>query len=132
MQSRKSLSDLNIWNQSEVIRMSKETATERKLTLPNVKKTLDSIGEENLDQLQRRTLDYVAKFAKVDADAADKIVVKLVNEFGLDENEAVQVVNCMPRTVDELRVFLAGGRKIIDVSTLKAIVSLLDEHRKLK
>jgi DNA-directed RNA polymerase subunit F len=132
MQSRKSLSGLNIWNQSEVIRMSKETATERKLTLPNVKKTLDSIGEENLDQLQRRTLDYVAKFAKVDADAADKIVVKLVNEFGLDENEAVQVVNCMPRTVDELRVFLAGGRKIIDVSTLKAIIGLLDEHRKLK
>lgn len=132
MQSRKSLSGLNIWNQSEVIRMSKETATERKLTLPNVKKTLDSIGEENLDQVQRRTLDYVAKFAKVDADAADKIVVKLVNEFGLDENEAVQVVNCMPRTVDELRVFLAGGRKIIDVSTLKAIIGLLDEHRKLK
>lgn len=132
MQSRKSLSGLNIWNQSKVIKMSKETATERKLTLPNVKKTLDSIGEENLDQLQRRTLDYVAKFAKVDADAADKIVVKLVNEFGLDENEAVQVVNCMPRTVDELRVFLAGGRKIIDVSTLKAIIGLLDEHRKLK
>jgi len=132
MQSRKSLSGLNIWNQSEVIRMSKETATERKLTLPNVKKTLDSIGEENLDQLQRRTLDYVAKFAKVDADAADKIVERLVNEFGLDENEAIQVVNCMPRTVDELRVFLAGGRKIIDVSTLKAIISLLDEHRKLK
>jgi DNA-directed RNA polymerase subunit F len=126
------LSDLNIWNQSEVIEMSKETATERKLTLPNVKKTLDSIGEENLDQLQRRTLDYVAKFAKVDADAADKIVVKLVSEFGLDEDEVVQVVNCMPRTVDELRVFLAGGRKIIDVSTLKAIIGLLDEHRKLK
>lgn len=132
MQSRKSLSGLNIWNQSEVIRMSKETATERKLTLPNVKKTLDSIGEENLDQLQRRTLDYVAKFAKVDADAADKIVERLVNEFGLDENEAIQVVNCMPRTVDELRVFLAGGRKIIEVSTLKAIIGLLDEHRKLK
>lgn len=126
------MSGLNIWNQSKVIKMSKETATERKLTLPNVKKTLDSIGEENLDQLQRRTLDYVAKFAKVDADAADKIVVKLVNEFGLDENEAVQVVNCMPRTVDELRVFLAGGRKIIEVSTLKAIIGLLDEHRKLK
>jgi len=112
--------------------MSKETATERKLTLPQVKETLDSIGEENLDQLQRRALDYVSKFAKVDAKAAGKLVEKLVKDFGLDESEAVQVVNCMPRTADELRVFLAGGRKIIDVSTLKAIVSLLDEHRKLK
>lgn len=132
MLSRKSPSGLSIWNQLKVIRMSKETATEKKLTLPNVKKTLDSIGEENLDQLQRRTLDYVSKFSKVDSDAADKIVAKLVSDFGLDETEAVQVVNCMPRTVDELRVFLAGGRKIIEVSTLKSVINLLDEHRKLK
>lgn len=115
-----------------MIRMSKETATEKKLTLPNVKKTLDSIGEENLDQLQRRTLDYVSKFSKVDPDAADKIVAKLVSDFGLDEAEAVQVVNCMPKTVDELRIFLAGGRKIIEASTLKSVINLLDEHRKLK
>jgi DNA-directed RNA polymerase subunit F len=132
MPSRKSPLGLSIWNQLKVIRMSKETATEKKLTLPNVKKTLDSIGEENLDQLQRRTLDYVSKFSKVDSDAADKIVAKLVSDFGLDETEVVQVVNCMPRTVDELRVFLAGGRKIIEVSTLKSVINLLDEHRKLK
>ena len=112
--------------------MSKETATERKLTLPQVKEILDSIGEENLDQLQRRTLDYVSKFAKVDTKAADKLAEKLGKDFSLDENEAVQVINCMPRTTDELRVFLAGGRKIIDVSTLKAIINLLDEHRKLE
>jgi DNA-directed RNA polymerase subunit F len=112
--------------------MSRENIGERKLALPQVKKLLESIGEENLDQLQRRTLDYVSKFAKVDPDAAEKIVERLVTEFGLEEEEAVQIVNCMPKTVDELRVFLAGGRKIIDVSTLKTIVGLLDEHQKVK
>ena len=109
--------------------MSKEVA-EKDLTLPQVKKLLESIGEENLDQLQRRTLDYVSKFSKVDIETSERLVERLVKEFGLDEEEAVQIVNCMPATLDELRVFLASGRKIVDASTLKTITSFLSEHRK--
>jgi DNA-directed RNA polymerase subunit F len=112
--------------------MSKKDTTEKMLTLPEVKKVLESMGEENLDQLQRRAFDYVSKFSKTDPEAAEKLVQRLVTEFGLEELEAVQVVNCMPKSIDELRVFLAGGRKIIDASMLKTIVNLLDEHRKLK
>ena len=112
--------------------MSEKDAREKELTIPQVKKLLESMGEENLDQFQRRTLDYVAKFSKADAEAAEKLVEKLVAEFGLEKDEAVQIVNCMPRTVEELRVFLAGGRKIIETSKLEAIVALLNEHRKLK
>jgi len=112
--------------------MAKRSTEETKLTLPQVRRTLESMGEENLDQFQRRTFDYVSKFSKVDAEAAEKLVKKLVAEFGLDEDEAVQVLNCMPKTVDELRIFLAGGRKIIETSKLQAIVSLLEESRKLK
>lgn len=110
-----------------------EGANEKKLALPQVKKTLESMGEENLDQFQRRTLDYVSKFSKVDdAEVVEKLVDRLVTEFGLEEEEAVQVVNCMPKSVEELRIFLAGGRKIIETSKLEAIVRLLDDHRKLK
>jgi DNA-directed RNA polymerase subunit F len=108
--------------------MEKETS-ESKLTLPQVKKVLESIGDENMDQIQRRTLDYVNKFSKVDADAVDGLLEKLVKEYDLDEDEAVQVLNCMPETVDELRVFLAGGRKIIETSKLEAIIALLNESR---
>jgi len=112
--------------------MAKKATSEKNLTLPQVKKMLESIGEEELDQFQRRTLDYASKFSKVDASASEKLVEKLVGEFGLEEEEAVQIVNCMPRSVEELRIFLAGGRKIIEASKLEAIMSLLDEHRKLK
>jgi DNA-directed RNA polymerase subunit F len=113
--------------------MMVEGANEKKLALPQVKKTLESMGEENLDQFQRRTLDYVSKFSKVDdAEAVEKLVDRLVTEFGLEEEEAVQVINCMPKSVEELRIFLAGGRKIIETSKLEAIVRLLDDHRKLK
>jgi DNA-directed RNA polymerase subunit F len=112
--------------------MSKKETTEKKLTLPQVKELLESIGEENLDQLQRRTFDYVSKFSKLHAEAAEKLVNKLVTEFGIEEDESIQIVNCMPRSIDELRVFLAGGRRIIEATMLKTIVNLLDEHRKLK
>lgn len=112
--------------------MGKRELGESKLTLPQVKKVLESIGEDNLDQFQRRTLDYVNKFSKLDADKVEGLLEKLVREFGLDETEAVQVVNCMPETVDELRVFLVGGRKIIETTKLAAIVALLDENRTLK
>ncbi len=112
--------------------MSKRELTEKKLTLPQVKKILDSVGSENLDQFQRRTLDYVSKFSKEDSDAAEKLIEKLTKEYEIEENEAVQIVNCMPETVDELRIFLAGGRKIIESSKLASIVALLNESRTAK
>ncbi len=132
MPLRKLLLSLNIWNHIKVIRMSKKNVMEKKLTLPQVKKLLESIGEEKLDQFQRRTFDYISKFSKVDAETAEKLEEKLVKEFGLEEEEAVQIVNCAPKSIEELRVFFAGGRKIVEASKLEAIVSLLNEHRKLK
>jgi DNA-directed RNA polymerase subunit F len=112
--------------------MENQDSNEKRLTLPQVKRVLEEIGEENLDQFQRRTLDYVNKFSKGDAKTAEKLVKKLLREFGLEEAEAVQVVNCMPETVDELRVFLASGRKIIETAKLEAIVALLDDRRAME
>ena len=112
--------------------MSKREVSENRLTLPQVKKVLESVGEENLDQFQRRTLDYVSKFSKAEPEKAEEILQTLVKEYEIDEAEAVQIVNCMPETVDELRVFLAGGRKIIETSKLQSIVTLLNENRTLK
>ena len=110
-------------------KMSKRELSENRLTLPQVKKVLESIGEENLDQFQRRTLDYVNK---VESEKAEELLQNLVKEYELDEAEAVQIINCMPETVDELRVFLAGGKKIIEAQKLSQIVELLSENRTLK
>jgi len=112
--------------------MENQEVSEKRIALPQVKKVLETIGEENLDQFQRRTLDYVNKFSKVDAKVVEELLEKLVKEFGLEEAEAVQVVNCMPETVDELRVFLASGRKIIETAKLEAIIALLDDSRAVK
>jgi DNA-directed RNA polymerase subunit F len=100
------------------------------ITTPQVKALLESLGEENLDQFQRRSLDYAAKFSRLDAESAEKLLGELKEKEALDEEEAVQIVNCMPKSVQELRVFLAGGRKIVETSKLESILGLLDKYRK--
>jgi len=110
--------------------MPRKALKEQSLTVTQVKKMLETIGEEHLDQFQRRSLDYATKFSKVEPQVAEVLVAKLAKEFGLEEEEAVQVVNCMPESVEEIRVFLAGGRRIMETSKLEQILASLDQYRK--
>jgi DNA-directed RNA polymerase subunit F len=110
--------------------MSKKPVEDKPLTVPQVKKLLESMGEEHLDQFQRRTLDYTAKFSKIAPEDAEKLVQKLIKEFELELDETVEIVNCMPESVEEIRVFLGGGKKIIETTKMEAILSLLNEYRK--
>jgi len=112
--------------------MPRKATKIRVVTIPEVKKILESIGEENLDQFQRRSLDYAAKFSKVDFAVGEDLVKKMTDEFGLEEEEAVQIVNCMPESIEEIRVFLGGGRRIVETSKLEGILALLIEHRREK
>ena len=107
------------------------TSTKKQVvTVPEAKRILESIGEEQLDQFQRRSLDYAAKFSKLDSKIAGKIVKNLVEQFELEEGEAVQIVNCMPESIEEIRVFLAGGHKIVETARLEAILVFLNKYRK--
>jgi len=110
--------------------VSKKALRERMLTIPEVKKLLESLGEEKLDQFQRRSLDYASKFSRIEPEKAQTLVTALIKKFGLEEEEAIQVVNSMPESIEEIRVFLAGGRKIVEMSKLQEILNLLDEYRK--
>lgn len=112
------------------MKVSRKALKERPMTIPQVKETLEAIGEEKLDQFQRRSLDYAAKFSKVDSDMVETIVSKLVEQFELDKEEAVQIVNCMPESIQEIRVFLASGRRIMETSKLERILAFLNEYRK--
>ena len=110
--------------------MARKALKEQIVTVPQVKEALDAIGEERLDQFQRRSLDYATKFAKVDPDKVDIIVKEFVEKFEVDEEEAVQMINAMPESIQEIRVFMAGGRKIIETSKLEKILAFLNKYRK--
>ncbi len=110
--------------------MARKALKERIVTVPQVKEALESIGEERLDQLQRRSLDYATKFSKTDSKKIETILNELREKFELEEEEAVQIVNAMPASIQEIRVFLAGGRKIIETSKLEKILVFLNKNRK--
>ncbi|HLG37182.1 MAG TPA: RNA polymerase Rpb4, partial [Nitrososphaera sp.] len=75
------------------------------VTLPHVKEILESVKSDDMDQIQRWTADYVTKFSKVDSKKAQKMVRQLVDQCDLTEEEAVEVVNIMPVSLEELRAF---------------------------
>jgi DNA-directed RNA polymerase subunit F len=110
--------------------MARKALKERTITVPEVKEALEAIGEEQLDQFQRRSLDYATKFAKVKIDNVELLLKQLVDNFEVDEEEAVQIINAMPNSIQEVRVFLAGGRKIVESSKLEKILEFLNKYRK--
>jgi DNA-directed RNA polymerase subunit F len=110
--------------------MPRKALKENLLTVPEVKRILEEIGEENLDQFQRRALDYAAKFSKVEPLTAEKLVKGLIEKFSLEEEEAVQIINCLPESIEEIRVFLAGGRRIVETQKLNEILAFLDSNRR--
>jgi DNA-directed RNA polymerase subunit F len=95
------------------------------ITTAEVKEILDSVKADDMDQIQRWTSDYVSKFAKTDAKTAAKMVRQLVEQCDLTSEEAVEVVNVMPSTLEELRAFTFGWKKLILTETLEKMLSIL-------
>jgi DNA-directed RNA polymerase subunit F len=100
--------------------------TEKKLlTIPEANQILSKIDVEKADQIQKRTMDFTTKFSKVQADSAKKLRKELETECGLSEEEAVELVNIMPKSVEELRTFTSGWRKLLSTETLEKILKIL-------
>ena len=95
------------------------------LTIPEANQILQKIDVEKADQIQKRTLDYTAKFAKATYESAKKMRKELENDCGLSEEESVEVVNVMPKSMEELRTFTSGWRKLLPTETLEKILKIL-------
>jgi len=101
---------------------------EKKITISEAKGVLEKVDDPNLFQI--RTLEYAKKFSKIDPSKAAKIVNKLVDEFEIERKDAIEVVNCMPTSVEELRAFFSTGRKrLIITSKLEKMLTILDDYR---
>jgi DNA-directed RNA polymerase subunit F len=102
-----------------------EKTTKKLLTIPEAHQILQRIDIEKADQIQKRTLDYTSKFAKATPENAKKLRRELETECGLSEEEAVEVVNVMPKSIEELRTFTSGWRKLLPTETLEKILKIL-------
>ena len=105
-----------------------EVVKKRMISLPEVKEILSEGNPESLDQIQRWTFDYVSKFAKIEPKAAKKMKQDLINQCGLTEEEAVEIINIQPKSLPELRSFTFGWKKLILSETLEKILKIIDEN----
>jgi DNA-directed RNA polymerase subunit F len=103
------------------------TKKARIITIPEAREILSKIDPEHTDQIQKRTMDYLLKFSKTEPEKAKKMRKQLIEECSLTVEEATELVNIMPKSQEELRVFTAGWRKLIPTATVEKILKILSE-----
>ena len=105
-----------------------EIVKKQMITLPEVREILSKRDVESMDQIQRLTYDYVSKFAKIEPKVAKKMKQDLISQCGLTEEEAVEIVNVLPKSLPELRSFTFGWKKLILSETLEKVLKVIDEN----
>ena len=105
-----------------------EIVKKKMISLPEVKEILAKGDPEAMDQIQRWTQDYVSKFSKIEPKAAKKMKQDLIKQCGLTEEEAVEIVNVLPKSLPELRSFTFGWKKLILSETLEKILKIIDDN----
>ena len=127
---RKQLLDLSIFVQYKPheggVYLPPKILSEKYLTLAEVKELLEEREKEGrLNHAQKVTLDYVRMFSKLSAEKSRELVNLLVEKYELKELTATQIVNLLPQTADELKVFLAHEAKSFKKEELEDMVKLI-------
>ncbi|HIE22880.1 MAG TPA: hypothetical protein EYP68_01455 [Candidatus Korarchaeota archaeon] len=109
--------------------LEKASPEKKPLTLAEVRALIHERWAKDQSLLardQKRLFEYLAKFVKVkDADACRKAVEQLIEEIGLSEEDAVMIVNMMPRNKDELRPILFRSYPLLDAKSYDRILEIL-------
>ena len=86
--------------------MPKKIIEKEAISLPELKRALEDLKELNENQLntiQRKMIEYVEKFSKISPEKAAEYKKRLVEELGISEEKAAQIINIMPKTVEEIK-----------------------------
>jgi DNA-directed RNA polymerase subunit F len=103
------------------------TVEKKEITVSEAKAILEAKAEE-LDPLQRRVLDYTIRFTKESSENSEKLVAELMAKGIIDRQLAVQIANCMPNSIPEIRTFL-GRQRIISEDAINSILMIIKKYR---
>jgi DNA-directed RNA polymerase subunit F len=104
--------------------MPRKILSVKEITIPEGRELLEGC-EGDLGEFQRRALDYLIKFSKVDPRTAAQLTEELTSKFDLARRDAVQLVNCMPSTIEEARAILSAKGRVVLTSTLEGVLATL-------
>ncbi len=101
------------------------------LTLAEVKQFLTKRGRKaELSYIQRVTLEHTMRFSPLTARTTRSIVKKLVNKLEMEETLAIQLVDIIPTTAEELASFLAKAPRTYSEEEQKTILEFLETLQK--
>jgi DNA-directed RNA polymerase subunit F len=107
--------------------MPKRIVGRKEITISEAKALMDKIETPN--QFQVRTKEYIDKFSKVDPAKVPELLEELL-KLKIERDDAIQVINSMPSTIEELRVFFSSGRKrLVPTTQLEEMLKILDKYR---
>ncbi len=108
--------------------MARKLLQEKIVTNSEAKEILEKVKEDQLGEFQRRTLDYARRFSKITPDQAAKLVEDLSSKLQLDRNDAIQIVNSLPKTVEELRAVLTVKGRFVSTDQLNGILEIMKRY----
>ena len=75
------------------------------------------------------TLDYLRRYSKVKPEDAQALVKELTEKYGLARITAIQVVNIMPSTIEELQSIISVEKRPFKDEDLREMINLLNSYR---
>ncbi len=108
--------------------MARKIVEEKVITNSEAKAVLEKVKEEELGEFQRRTLDFTRRFTKLPSDRASKLVEELSSKLQLDRNDAIQIVNTLPQSVEELRAVLTVKGRFVSTEQLNCILEIMKRY----
>jgi DNA-directed RNA polymerase subunit F len=109
--------------------MGRKILEEKLITNPEAKEILEDVKEEQLGEFQRRTLEFTRKFSKMPPKDAAKLTEELHTTLQLERNDAIQIVNCLPQTVEELRALMTVKGRFVSTEQLNGILEIMRRYR---
>ena len=109
--------------------MPRKLIDAKPITTAEARRILEKASEDELGEFQRRTRDYTIKFSKIQPGKAEKLLRDLSEKHQLERKDAIQVANCMPSTIEELRTVLFVKGRVFVTEQLEGILKTLAPYR---
>lgn len=104
-------------------------SSEKIISIPELKKILEDIqAKRELSSIERVTLEYATRHSKIDYEKGENLKKELL-DYGLPEEVVVQIVNIMPKSIEEIRSILAPLSKVFTTDEIKKIKEIIEKYR---
>ena len=109
--------------------MPRKLIDTKPIATAEARRILEKASEDELGEFQRRTRDYTIKFSKIQPSKAEKLLRDLSEKHQLDRKDAIQIANCMPSSIEEIRTVLSTKGRVLTTEQLEDILKTLAPYK---